>query len=155
MAQHARHNVGTAMMGIDDRTRFIPGHGIDGQIAAHQILLQRHSRRGMKGKADIARRSLAFGTGQRIFLMRLRMQEHREVAPDRRKAARQHVLGRGADHYPVAVLDRQTEQFVAHGTTHCVDFHGNCSTPVSPCPRAPIMPKVFFRDCGLPSNKVL
>ena len=99
------------------------GHRVDGQIAPPQILFQRHLGGGVKPEARVARRGLALGAGQRIFLVRARMQEDREIPPDRLKPRAQHLLRRRADHHPVAVLDRQAEQFVAHRAAHGVGFH--------------------------------
>ena len=52
------------------------------------------------------------------------MQEHREVAADGPKAAREHALRRGADDDVIAIGDRPPEQLVAHRTADAIDLHG-------------------------------
>jgi hypothetical protein len=42
MAHHARGEVGAAAVGIDERAGGIPGDGVDGQVAAQQVVFQRH-----------------------------------------------------------------------------------------------------------------
>ena len=59
---------------------------------------------GVEGEAFVAGRGLALGARQRIFLVRLRVQENREVLADRLVAQRHHFLRRGADDDPVAIL---------------------------------------------------
>ncbi len=77
----------------------------------------------MEDEALVARRRLALGPCQGVFLVGLRMQEHRKVLAHRRVAAREHVLGRRADDDPVAILDFQPEQFIADGAADAEDLH--------------------------------
>ncbi len=56
------------------------GHGVDGEVAPLQVLLQGHVGREQRGEAAIAGRDLALEARQRVLLVRLRMQEHREFA---------------------------------------------------------------------------
>jgi hypothetical protein len=51
------------------------------------------------------------------------MEKHREVLADRPKAGRQELLGRAADHDPVALRDGQAEQCIADRSADLVDFH--------------------------------
>jgi hypothetical protein len=51
------------------------------------------------------------------------MQENREILADRAKALCPHHLGRSANDNIIAILYRQTEQFVANGATDGKDFH--------------------------------
>ena len=92
--------------------------GVDGQVAARQILFQRDFRRGLEAEALVAASGLALGARQRVLLVGVRMQEHREVRADRPEALRHHVFRRGADHHVVAVLHRMTEQGVADGASN-------------------------------------
>ena len=66
---------------------------------------------------------LTLAAGKRVLLAGSRMQEDREVTPDRAEAAREHLVGRAADHDPVAILDRQPEQGVAHRPADDVGLH--------------------------------
>jgi hypothetical protein len=61
----------------------IQRHRIDGQVATVQIVFQRHIGRGVKGKAGVAATALAFGAGEGVFLLRLRMQEDGKVLANR------------------------------------------------------------------------
>jgi hypothetical protein len=79
-------------VGVDQLAIGGAGNGVDRQIAARQILFQADIGRGMKGKALVAVAGLALGTRQRIFLVRLRVQEDREILADRLEAAGQHFL---------------------------------------------------------------
>ena len=122
MAKHPLRQIGLSAPGVDHRIFFsiksavspyaacLYSYRIDSNITPRQILLQRHIRRGMHGKAVVARPGLALGAGQRIFLMGLRVQKHREIAPHRQVALRQQLLGRGPHHHPVAVFHRQAQQ---------------------------------------------
>jgi hypothetical protein len=102
----------------------VPGDGVDGEVAAPQVVLQRDVGRGVDGEALIAAAALALGAGERVFLVRLGMQEHREVLADRLEALLDHLLRGGADHHPVAILDLQAEQLVADGAADDVLLHG-------------------------------
>jgi hypothetical protein len=109
MTQPAAFEIVEAMIGIDQPALAVAGHGVDSQIAAQQIVFQPHLGRGVEAEAMIARRGLAFGTGQRVFLAGLRMQKYRKILADRLKAARQQLLRRRADHHPVAFRDWQAQ----------------------------------------------
>ena len=56
------------------------GDRVDGEVAPRQVLFERDRRIGVDDEAAVARRRLALGARQRVFLVRLRMQEDREVA---------------------------------------------------------------------------
>ena len=75
-------------------------------------------------EAVIAGRRLSLGARQRVFLFRLGMEEDREIGADGDVAERAQRVGRGADDDPVAVLNRQAEQAVAHGAADDVRVHG-------------------------------
>ena len=121
MAQHALLQVALALERIGQAAVFGPGDGVDGQVAARQVFFQGHAGIGMDGKALVAARGFAFGARQCVFLVRVRVQEHRKILAHRHKAVRHHQLRRGPDDNPVVVLHRQAEQGIAHGTTHHVD----------------------------------
>ena len=78
---------------------------------------------GVEGEAAIARAGLALGARERVLLVRVRMQEHREVAADGDVAVVEHVLDVGADDDPVAIDDRMAEQRIAHRAADEVAFH--------------------------------
>jgi hypothetical protein len=127
MAQHPLLQVTPAIMGVD-QARVVrvetavsierlsrQRDRVDGQVAPRQVFLQAHAGIGVEGKAMVAACGLALGAGQRVFLARARMQEHREIASDRQEALRRHGLGRAADHHPVAVGMRAAVGQPVHG----------------------------------------
>jgi hypothetical protein len=135
MPEHTRFEIGAAIERIDHGTgqfavwSHFAGHRVDGQIAAREILFQRHVGCVEKLKAVISRRCLPLGARKRVFLVRLRMQKHGEILADRFKALRRHLLGGGADHDVIAVLNRQAEHVIADRTAHGVDVHRSFRAP--------------------------
>src|SRR5690606_26869180 len=117
-----------APVGIDDLTLGIQGHGVDGQVAALQVLLQGDRGIGVEGEAAVAVTTLALGSGQRVLLAGVRVQEHREVLPDRAEASLQQQIRRGDDHYPVALMPGHAQQLVTDGAADQIGievcFHG-------------------------------
>ena len=77
----------------------------------------------MEYEAGIAGRCLAFGPRKCVFLMRLWMQEHREIGADRPVAGIEHLLRRSTDHDVIAVFYRQAQQFVANAAAYCITLH--------------------------------
>ena len=73
--------VALAAVGIDQRAVFVLRHRVDRQVAARQVFFERDVGRGVEGEAVVAGRRLALGARERVFLVRLRMQEDREVRP--------------------------------------------------------------------------
>ncbi len=123
MAQHACLEIARAAERIDQAALVVLGHRVDRQIAAFEILLERHRRIGREHEAVIAAPALALGARERVFLARLRMQEHREIAADRAKAEARHRLRRRADDDIVAIDDIPAEQLVADGAADEVGLH--------------------------------
>ncbi len=72
---------------------FVLGDGVEGEIAARQILLQAHRCIGMEHEAFVTGCGFAFGARQRIFLAGFRMQEDRKVRADRLEAAANMLSG--------------------------------------------------------------
>ena len=122
MAEHSIAQILRAAEGIDQCAGRGLGHGVDGQIAALQVLLKGHVRRGMQDKTVIARSGLALGARQRIFLVALRMEEHRKIPTHLFEAAPAHVFGCGAHHHPVTIRHRQAEALVAYRPAHQIHF---------------------------------
>ena len=135
MAQQACLEIPPAAVGVDQMTGLVACHGIDGQVAPLQVLLQRHLGRGMKDKAVITGRGLALGARQGMFLVRLGVQEHREFLAHRAEAPRHHLLGRGPHHHPVALIHGQAEQRIAHRPTDQIGLHGRRAMALSFCSR--------------------
>jgi hypothetical protein len=98
--------------------------GVDRQVAPRKILFERDIGRRMDGEAAVAGRALAFGARQRVFLARLGMQEHREVAAHRQEALGHHLFGRGADHDPVAIAAGPAQQRIADRAADEKGLHG-------------------------------
>ena len=82
-------------------------HGIDGQVAAHQVLFQRNVFIGMKAESGVAFGGFAFGTGEGVFFVALRMEKDGKILADRLIALSQHGLRICTDDYPIAVFDGQ------------------------------------------------
>ena len=124
MAQLPRLQISLAAVGIDQLPLRVECHCIDGQIAARKVFFERDGRIGANRKAAIARRSLALGARQRVFLAGLRMQKHREVLAHGQITLRHQLFGARAHHHPVAVPHRQPQQSIAHRTADLEDLHG-------------------------------
>ena len=127
MTQHTRLEIRQATIGVYHLAltrraveRF--GHGIDGQVATNEVLFQRHIGAGMHAEADIPVAGLALGTRQRVLLLGLRMQEDREVPPDRPEATRLHVFHRRAHHHEVTLVPRPTQARITHRAAHAIDL---------------------------------
>ena len=125
MAQQARVEVALAAVGVVQLALGVFGHGVDGQIAANQVVFDADLRAGEEGEAAVALAGFALGAGEGVFLAGVRVEKHREVVTDRAKALGQHLCNRGANHQPVDVADRLAEQAVAHGAADFVNLHGN------------------------------
>ena len=95
--QHAVAQVGFAVERIDERSVRRPGHRVDGEVAAREVLLERHVGRAVDGEALVAAPALSLGARERVLLVRLRVQEDREILADRPEARGGHLLGRRAD----------------------------------------------------------
>src|SRR5262249_3210379 len=127
MPEYTRFQIAFAAEWIDERAVFVTRHRIDGQVAAREILFERDLWRRVKHEAVVAGSGLALGARQRVLLVRLRMQEHREVFPDRAESGGNHLLRRRPDHDPVAIAVSATEQVVAHASTDDEDLHVACT----------------------------
>ncbi len=106
VAEDSRPQVRFAAVGIDERPVLVARHRVDREIAARQVLAERHVGRDEELEAAVAAAVLALGARQRVLLVRLRMQEHRKIAADRSVAGRDQDFGRRADDHPIAVGDR-------------------------------------------------
>lgn len=123
MAEDARGEVAAAAVGVDQAAVLGARDRVDREVAAQQVLFERDLGRGVADEAGVAVAGLALGARERVFLVGVRMQEDREVAADRAEAAREHLVGRAADHHPVTILHRQAEQGVAHRPAHDIGLH--------------------------------
>ena len=103
------------------------GDGVDGEVAPAQVLLERHVGRGVEDEAAVPGRGLALGAGERVLLVRLGMQEDREVGAHGAEPARGHLGRRGAHDDPVAVGHGTAEELVAHAAADRVDLHARGS----------------------------
>lgn len=121
--EHAVLQVARTVVRVDQPAVAVLGHGVDGQVAPRQVFFQRGGGREVHAETFVAGGGFAFGARQRILFLGFRVQEYREAAADLLIAERQHFFGRGADHHPVAFLDRQSQQFVANRAADQVSFH--------------------------------
>ena len=144
MAQHLVGQVLLTTVGVDEAgaLRLLGigqghGHGVDGEVAAGEIVFERDARPGVHRKALVAGRGFSLQTGQRVFLARVRVQKHGEVAPHRQVAQVEHGLRRGAHHDPVSVAvggraalgGSGVHQGVAHRAAHEVNVHAGSVGP--------------------------
>jgi hypothetical protein len=121
--QAARLDVAGAAVRIDERTVGGSRHGVDGQIAAREVLLERHLRTELDAESAIARRGLALAPRERVLLVSFGMQEHREIASHGPIAEALELLAGAADDHPVALLDGQAEQPVPNSAADQIHLH--------------------------------
>ena len=107
MAQYPVLEIFLTAIGIMHCAILLLGDGVDGEIAAQQIILQCHIRRGVAGKAGVTMPLFAFDAGEGILLLGVRMQEDREISSHRAKSQRQQLFGQCPDHHIVPLVDRQ------------------------------------------------
>jgi hypothetical protein len=124
VAQHAPLQIRRAAERVDQRAVRVFRHRVDGQVAAAQVVLERHLRRRVERERVIAAAGLAFGPRQCVLLAGLRMQEYRKILADRLVAEAAQVVRARADDDVVAIADRQAEQAVTHRAADEIDFHG-------------------------------
>ena len=128
MAQPALFDIALAAVGIDDVAVIVLRHGVDGEVAAREVLLQRHRWIGIDHETAISTAGLAFGSRQRVFLTAVGMQEHREVLANRLEPERLHLVLCGANDNVVDVTGLQfsvipAEQAVAHAAADPIRLH--------------------------------
>jgi hypothetical protein len=122
MAQHASRQIGLSVVRIYQRAVGILRDGVDGEVAARQVLLQRHICGGIHRETLVTPRGLALGTCQRVLLMRLGMQEYGKIFADWQIALHHHRFWRAAHYHPVMVVHRQPQQCIAHRPTDTIYF---------------------------------
>ena len=132
VAQFALLQIVATIEGVDQIAIAILGHGVDGQVAALEILFQSDVRVGVKAEAVITRCGLAFGAGEGVLLFGLRMEKDREILAHRLVTEIEHLLRCGTDHHPVAIPWLQSQQFVTDGAADEIDLQRlNLFLPVS------------------------
>ena len=115
--------------GLHDSTAVVHGHGVDRQVTPLEVLLKRHAGICVKYKPMVAAGGFSLSTGERIFLMRLRVKKYREVRADGGEALFKHFLGRGAHDDPVTVsacghvMARLTKKHVTHVSADGISLH--------------------------------
>ena len=108
---------------IDDVSRDIAGHRVDGEVTASKILLECDGGRELGGESAIARSDFAFESREGVFLAGLRVKKYREVFAHGTIAARFELGGGRADHDPVSFAHRAIEQLIADGAAYEIDLH--------------------------------
>ena len=114
----------------DQLAVFILRDGVDGEVAPLQVLFERDGRVGVEFEAVIAARGFALGARQRVFLVRLRMQEHRKIATDGFVAELRHRLRCGTDDHIVPIDHGNAHQLIAHRTTNVKGRKGGSAMTV-------------------------
>ena len=79
MAQQAVLQVLLAVVGVDKLAVATLGHGVDGEVAAQQVVFQRDIRAEATFKTLIAVTGFSFGAGQGVFFLAVGVQEHRKI----------------------------------------------------------------------------
>ena len=111
-------------MGVDQFSGARLGDGIDREIAAQQVLFQGHIGRKSRLETVIARRGFTLCSRERIFFVRLWMQEDRKILAHLPKAQDFHIGERSTDDDPVSLSDGQSQQSVPYSATNEIGFHG-------------------------------
>ena len=107
MAQYFGLHIALAAIRVDQLAGVgVLGDGVEGEVAAGQVFLERHLGCGMHHKATVAACGFAFGTGQCMFFASGRVQKDRKVATHRLKALSHQGLGCATHHHPVTVGPR-------------------------------------------------
>ena len=123
MTQHAALEIADAPMRIDQIALFVLGDSVDGEIAASEILLQRDFACRVHRESLVSTACLALGAGERILLVGLRMQEHREILAYWAEALLHHLIGVASNDDVVVILDRQAEQLVPDRPADAIGLH--------------------------------
>ena len=121
--QHFGSQVPLAAVGIDDVTVGGAGHGVDGEVAPQQVLLQGDRGVAVHGEAGVAVPPLALGARQGVLVFGIGVQEHREILAHLLEALIQQVGGGGAHHHPVVLAAGVAQQGIAHRAADQVDLH--------------------------------
>ncbi len=106
MAQGAALEIRKAIIGIDNLAVRVLGQGVNGEVAAKQILLQGDVGRGIAGEAGIAKARFPFGARQGVLLPAFWVEEHREIAANLLVARVQHLLRGRTHNHPVFIFNR-------------------------------------------------
>jgi hypothetical protein len=123
MAQHARLQVAYAAVGIDQVAVGRLRNGVDGQVAAGEILVERDLGTEIDGEPPIAGGYFALEPRQRVLLVGCGVQKNRKVAPDLPIIQAQQLFAGATDHHPIALLYSQAEQGVPNGSANQIHLH--------------------------------
>ncbi len=122
--QQARVEIAQTPVRIDHLAGIVLRHGIDGEVAAPEVVLEFDVRRELGGEAAVARAHLALGARQRVFFLGLGMQEYREIAAHGNVSGAFELSRRGAHDHPVPLGHLATEQAIPDRAAHQVHLHG-------------------------------
>ena len=123
MPQNTLVDIAPTAMRIDERAVSVFGNGIDCQIAPQQIIFYRDVRRKVELEPVVARRCLAFGSGECVFLIGFWVQEYREVFADLSIASVEKLSRCGAHGAPVPLRVRNAELLITNSTTDEIHLH--------------------------------
>ena len=156
MAEHARLQVALAAMRVDERAVFGLGDGVDGEVSARQVFLQRDAGCRMHREAAVAAAALAFGARQGHFFARGGVDEDRKILAHRAVAQRHQLVGRGTHGDPVAVAGGQAQQRVAHRAANDKNLHARAAAGQrlsAGCGRARLRARSRARPGPAPSTR--
>ena len=123
MPQESRLDIFSPAVGIDDFPVSGFRHGVDGQVAAQQVLLDRRIGFETDLEAAVTRAGLAFAARQSVLFFGLGMKKNREVAAHGFESGSGHLCGSSAGHNPVDIVDLEPEQAVAYAAADTVVIH--------------------------------
>ena len=123
MANDLSFQVFPAVERVNQLAACIPGHRVDGDVPALQVLFQGDVVRGIEYETLVARSGFAFGSGQGVFLPRFRVEKNGKLLADCLVSQRDHFLRRTADYDPVAIFYLEAQEFIPHRAADLINLH--------------------------------
>src|SRR5690625_1161440 len=103
MTQRDRTQILDPAIGIHQRALGAASNRINRKVSTKSISHTGIIRTRIKRKTFITAYLFALSPDKCVFLLRDSMQKHRKIRTHRNKPTREHLLGGGADHHPVAI----------------------------------------------------
>jgi hypothetical protein len=123
VTQHPRRKIPLPAVRVDEVAGRILGHGVDREVAAPEVILERDVGGELRLEAAVPGPDFALEPREGMFLLGFRVQEHRKVAAHGDVACAFERDGIGAHDHPVPLLDLAAEQAIPDCATHQVHLH--------------------------------